>query len=128
VELLTFAQPDALPLPPVTDCPTETSHATAAPTLELNLQIAKEGLRQAKQSFDLAQQSFKLALVMTAMSALVSFVGVGLLLSGKASEGSVTTAGGLASSVAFLQLAKDASDRLDKANDRLDKIAEDQLR
>jgi hypothetical protein len=45
------------------------------------------------------------------------------ILSGKASEGTVTTAGGLVSSMVFIQLAKDASDRLDKANERLDRIA-----
>lgn len=85
--------------------------------------IAEEGLRQTQQTFNIARQSFLLALVMTGASAIVGFVGVGFLLTGKASEGTITTAGGLVSSMVFIQLAKDASDRLDKANERLDKIA-----
>ncbi len=90
---------------------------------ELMNSIAEEGLRQTQQTFNMARQSFLLALVMTGASAIVGFVGVGFLLSGKASEGTITTAGGLVSSMVFIQLAKDASDRLDKANERLDKIA-----
>ncbi len=89
----------------------------------LMARIAEEGLRQAQQTFNMARTSFILAFVMTGASAIVGFVGVGFLLSGKASEGSITTAGGLVSSMVFIQLAKDASDRLDKANERLDRIA-----
>ncbi|MEA5622798.1 TRADD-N-associated membrane domain-containing protein [Nostoc sp. UHCC 0251] len=89
----------------------------------LMARIAEEGLRQTQQTFNIARQSFLLALVMTGASAIVGFVGVGFLLTGKASEGTITTAGGLVSSMVFIQLAKDASDRLDKANERLDKIA-----
>jgi NADPH-dependent curcumin reductase CurA len=89
----------------------------------LMTRIAEEGLRQTQQTFNMTRQSFILALVMTGASAIVGFVGVGFLLSGKASEGTITTAGGLVSSMVFVQLAKDASDRLDKANERLDKIA-----
>lgn len=89
----------------------------------LMARIAEEGLRQTQQTFNMARQSFLLALIMTGASAIVGFVGVGFLLSGKASEGTVTTAGGLVSSMVFVQLAKDASDRLNKANERLDKIA-----
>lgn len=85
--------------------------------------LIDEGLRQTQQTFNMARQSFILALVMTGASAIVGFVGVGFLLLGKASEGTITTAGGLVSSMVFVQLAKDASDRLDKANKRLDKIA-----
>lgn len=99
------------------------SSATPDSDLALMARIADEGLRQAQQSFNMARQSFILALVMTGSSAIVGFVGVGFLLSGKASEGTVTTAGGLVSSMVFIQLAKDASDRLDKANERLDRIA-----
>ena len=97
--------------------------ATPDSDLVLMSHIAEEGLRQAQQTFNMARQSFILALVMTGASAIVGFVGVGFLLSGKASEGTVTTAGGLVSSMVFTQLAKDASDRLDKANERLDRIA-----
>ncbi|MBE9053592.1 hypothetical protein IQ243_24940 [Nostocales cyanobacterium LEGE 11386] len=74
---------------------------------EVELSIAQERLRQARWSFNLA-------LAMTAAFAVISLVGVGLVLSGKATEGSVAAAGGFASSVRCLQLAKDTNDRLDK--------------
>ncbi|MBW4586318.1 hypothetical protein G7B40_023170 [Aetokthonos hydrillicola Thurmond2011] len=90
--------------------------------LVLMARITEEGLRQAQQTFNMAHHSFVLALIMTGASAIVGFVGVGLLLSGKASEGNVTTAGGFVSSMVFIQLAKDASDRLEKANERLERI------
>lgn len=73
----------------------------------VELSIAQERLRQARWSFNLA-------LAMTAAFAVISLVGVGLLLSGKTIEGSVAAAGGFASSVRCLQLAKDTNDRLDK--------------
>ncbi|WP_292826327.1 hypothetical protein [Nostoc sp. JL33] len=73
----------------------------------VELSIAQERLRQARWSFNLA-------LAMTAAFAVTSLVGVGLLLSGKTTEGSVAAAGGLASSVRCLQLVKDTNDRLDK--------------
>lgn len=73
----------------------------------MELSIAQERLRQARLSFNLA-------LMATAISACISLVGAGLLLSGKVPEGTVTTTGGLASSIRCVQLAKDANDRLDK--------------
>ncbi|MEA5567515.1 TRADD-N-associated membrane domain-containing protein [Anabaena sp. UHCC 0399] len=73
----------------------------------VELSIAQERLRQARWSFNVA-------LAMTMASAVISLVGVGLLLSGKTTEGSVAAAGGFASSVRCLQLAKDTNDRLDK--------------
>lgn len=72
--------------------------------------LIQERLRQ-------AHLSFNLALVLTAISSLVGVAGVVLLLSGKAPEGTITTAGGLASnivSVCCLKLTKDANDRLDR--------------
>ncbi|MEC4819362.1 MAG: hypothetical protein SAK29_39745 [Scytonema sp. PMC 1069.18] len=72
-----------------------------------NQEITKERLRQARLSFNLA-------LVATAMSTFISFVGAGLLLTEKANEGAVTAAAGMAASVRCAQLAKDANDRLDK--------------
>ena len=74
-------------------------------TIELG--IAQERLRQ-------AHHSFNLALVATAVSFGISLIGAGLLLLGKVPEGTVTSAGGLASSVRCLQFAKDTNDRLDK--------------
>jgi hypothetical protein len=69
--------------------------------------IAQERLRQARYSFNLA-------LIATALSACISLIGAGLLLSGKVPEGTVTAAGGMAASVRCIQLAKDTNDRLDK--------------
>lgn len=83
------------------------STETPNPYLAMELSIARECLRQARHSFNLA-------LVMTAASAIIGFVGVGLLWSGQAPEGTITTASGLASSVRCLQLARDTNDRLDK--------------
>ncbi|MUG92754.1 hypothetical protein F7734_09950 [Scytonema sp. UIC 10036] len=73
----------------------------------LNQEITKERLRQARQSFNLA-------LVATAMSTLIGLVGASLLLTEKANEGAVTAASGMVASVRCAQLAKDANDRLDK--------------
>jgi hypothetical protein len=70
-------------------------------------QIVKERLRQ-------AHNSSNLALVATAISALVGLGGAGLLLSGKFPEGTVTAAGGMVSSACCIRFAKDANDRLDR--------------
>ena len=75
--------------------------------LTIELSIAQERLRQ-------AHHSFNLALIATTMSFCISLVGAGLLLSGKVPEGTIAAAGGLASSVRCIQLAKDTNDRLDK--------------
>ncbi len=75
--------------------------------LIVEMSIARERLRQARLSFNLA-------LVTTAVSAFISLVGAGLLLTEKANEGAVTAAGGMAASVRCVQLAKEANDRLDK--------------
>ncbi len=82
---------------------------TVPPTSEpnLNQEITKERLRQARQSFTLA-------LVATAMSTLIGLVGAGLLLTEKANEGAVTAVSGMVASARCVQLAKDANDRLDK--------------
>ncbi|WP_293141842.1 hypothetical protein [Okeania sp. SIO3I5] len=72
--------------------------------------VIKERLRQAKLSFNIA-------LSLTIISAIISVTGVGLLLSGKTSQGTATTAGGLASqivSVSLLKMTKDTNERLDK--------------
>ena len=61
-----------------------------------------------------AHHSFNLAFVTTAACVLISFAGVGLVLQGKASEGTITATGGLASTAYCLKLSKDANDRLDK--------------
>lgn len=75
------------------------------PILELSIRVGMERLRQVRHSFNLA-------LVMTGISTIISFVGVVLLLTGKASEGTVTTAGGMVSSMCCLQLAKETNEQL----------------
>jgi hypothetical protein len=78
--------------------------------LDMDQEVMEERLRQARLSFNLT-------LVLTAVSAAISVVGVGLLFAGKVPEGSVTTAGGLSSnlvSVRLLRLTKETNDRLDK--------------
>ncbi|MBU7584855.1 MAG: hypothetical protein KAF91_18415 [Nostoc sp. TH1S01] len=69
--------------------------------------IAQERLRQASYSFNLA-------LIVTALSASISLIGAGLLLSGKVTEGTFTAIGGMTASVRCIQFAKEANDRLDK--------------
>ena len=91
----------------------------------LSNQIAHEILRQVQKSFNLAHQSCRLTLVMTGTSAVISLVGVGLILAGKASEGTVTTTSGLASGTGFLQLSKEAQKQLEQANKRMDQLLED---
>jgi ABC-type dipeptide/oligopeptide/nickel transport system permease component len=68
-------------------------------------QIAEEYLRQAKWSFNLAVTA-------TIISFSIGVVGAGLLLSGRVSEGAVTTAGGLISTWRYQQLVKQANKRL----------------
>jgi hypothetical protein len=89
--------------------PPSSNHAPK-PELLTGQSLIQERLRQACLSFNLA-------LVLTAASGLVSIAGVVLLFSGKVPEGTITTAGGLASnivSVCCLKLTKDANDRLDQ--------------
>jgi len=63
----------------------------------IELIIAQERLRQARQSFNLA-------LMTTTTCILISFAGVGLVLLGKANEGTITATGGLASTGYCLKL------------------------
>ncbi|MEH2171139.1 MAG: hypothetical protein V7K41_31690 [Nostoc sp.] len=50
----------------------------------------------------------------TALSACISLIGAGLLLSGKVTEGTFTVVEGMATSVQCIRFAKEANDRLDK--------------
>jgi hypothetical protein len=96
---------------------TQNTNQTLASTSEpddavrdMEREFMKERIRQARLSFNLT-------LVLTAVSAAISVMGVGLLFAGKVPEGSVTTAGGLSSnlvSVRLLRLTKETNDRLDK--------------
>ncbi|MEM7725502.1 MAG: hypothetical protein AAF208_03920 [Cyanobacteria bacterium P01_A01_bin.45] len=73
-----------------------------------NNSFLQERIRQASLAFNVL-------LGATVLSGIVSFTGVGLLLSGQVSEGTITSIGGVISNVAFAKMAKDANDRLDKA-------------
>jgi hypothetical protein len=77
--------------------------------------IVQERLRQARHSFDFA-------LIATALSFGISLVGAGCLITNNVSEGAVTTAVGLVASVRYMQIAKDANNRLDKIVDDLDDL------
>ena len=96
--------------------------ANSSPEPSLSQQIALEALRQSHDTFNLAQRSLHLALVMTGISAIAVVVGVGLVLTDKAPVGSITTTSGLLSGAGFLQLAKEAGDQLQEANERLDRL------
>lgn len=96
--------------------------STAEIAARLNLDIVQESLRQARQSFSLSHRAFQLSLLMTAASGAISLAGVGLLFAGQVSEGAVTAAGGITSSVVFGQLSKEAREQLESANGRLDAI------
>ena len=77
---------------------------------EMERDVIQERLRQAKFSFN---ATLWLAIV----SASISIVGIGMLFSGKVTEGSVATAGGLTSnilSVGLLKFTKETNDRLDR--------------
>ncbi|WP_407657755.1 TRADD-N-associated membrane domain-containing protein [Leptolyngbya ectocarpi] len=72
--------------------------------------MVKERLRQAKVSFNIA----------LLMSIATTVAGGALLLSGKVSEGFVTsTTGGITSSICWFKLTQDANDRLDKLTNRI---------
>ncbi len=88
------------------------------------LQVIQESIRQSRQSNDQAHLSFLIATVMTTVSTMIGLAGAALLLIGNASEGSVTTAVGVASGVYSYQLSKEAADRQKHANERLDQILE----
>lgn len=88
------------------------------------LQVIQESIRQSRQSTDQAHLSFLISTVMTTASTIIGLTGAALLLFGNASEGSVTTAVGVASGVYSYQLSKEAADRQKQSNERLDQILE----
>lgn len=79
-----------------------------------------EGISQSRQSAYQAHWSFITSIVLSTASTAIGLSGAALILLGHASEGSVTTAVGLASGVYSHQLSKDAADRQRQANERLD--------
>lgn len=82
--------------------------------------VINEGIAQSRQSAYQAHWSFLVSMVLSTASAAISLSGAALLLLGHASEGSVTAAVGLASGVYSHQLSKEASERQQQANERLD--------
>ena len=76
--------------------------------------VIGERVRQAKSSFNAT-------LGLTMLSASLSILGIGMLFSGKIPEGTVTTAGGLASEIVSVQLLKFTKE----TNDRLDRLAKE---
>lgn len=75
------------------------------PLSEIEQEIFRELLRQARRSYNLAS-------VLTATSAIILMVGVGLLYLGKIPEASVTAAGGLLGTLTSVQYAKEAKEEL----------------
>jgi len=91
----------------------------------LNLEIVREGIRQARKSFSLSHNTFQLSIIMTAASGFIGCLGIFLLLLGHADEGTATTAGGVTSSLIFSQRSKEAREQLDNANKRLDSLRQE---
>ena len=87
--------------------PSSHSHPIPHAPSPIEHDIVQERLRQARNTSNLA-------LVATAIATGISLMGAILLLTGKLSEGTITTAGGLASGIHCVRLSKDANDRLDK--------------
>lgn len=96
--------------------------STTFSPLSIENQITLEILRQTRKTFDQSYNSFRLALLMTTISAIISLGGMGLLIMNRSSEGTITTATGLVTTAGFLKLTKEADDRLNKINERLDKL------
>ena len=77
---------------------------------EMKRDVIQERLRQAKFIFNVT-------LGLTIVSASISILGIGLLFSGKVTEGSVATAGGLTLNIVsgrLLKFTKETNDRLDR--------------
>lgn len=83
-------------------------------------QVIREGISQSRQSAYQAHWSFITSMVLSTAGTAIGLSGAVLILLGHASEGSVTTAVGLASGVYSHQLSKEAADRQRQANERLD--------
>jgi len=80
--------------------------------LKMMLDVSHEHLRQARQTFNLS-------VVAVAASLGISVIGAVLLVSGKVSEGSVTTSTGLVSANLCSQMVKESSEKLEKLEEDL---------
>ena len=81
---------------------------------EMKRDVIQERLRQAKFIFNVT-------LGLTIVSASISIFGIVQLFSGKVTEGSVATAGGLTSNIVSVRLLKFTKE----TNDRLDRLAKE---
>jgi hypothetical protein len=81
---------------------------------EMKRDVMQERLRQAKFCSNVTLGS-------TIVSASISILGIVLLFSGKVTEGSVATAGGLTSKIVSVQLLNFTKE----TNDRLDRLAKE---
>ena len=92
---------------------------------DLQMEIWRENLRQAKTSFDLYQLSFKVAITVTFASTVTTLIGSTLLFAGKVSEGTLTTGISAISGTCFYQISKEAKDRAEKANKKLNEASKE---
>jgi hypothetical protein len=77
-------------------------------SVEIEIRLVLEHLRQVRYSFNLS-------IVVVITSLFINVLSAGLLLAGKTTEGTMTAAGGITSSLLHMQLLKEASDRLERS-------------
>ena len=82
--------------------------------------VIHEGISQSRQSAYQAHWSFLISMALSTASAAIGLSGASLLMLGYASEGTVSAAVGIASGIYSHQVSKDAADRQQRANERLD--------
>ncbi len=85
----------------------------------INAQILAEILLQARESFALAKHNYRLALAATSASVLISLTGIGIIASGRASEGAIAAATGALPIIGCVQLLKTAGEQLESASKQL---------
>ncbi|GAB1541118.1 hypothetical protein NUACC21_37880 [Scytonema sp. NUACC21] len=78
--------------------------------------MAEEHLRQARQTFNIS-------FIALSASIGISMIGAALILTGKSTEGSVTTATGLVSTTFCSQIAKESNEKLEELTEDLEKLA-----
>jgi hypothetical protein len=103
---------DSKPNKPSEKKPQQSDDSHSDAYLKIMLDLFHERLRQAKLNFNLY-------VVAVAASLGISVIGAGLLISGKASEGSVTTATGLISTTLCSQIAKESGEKLEELREDL---------
>ncbi len=94
---------------------------------DLNTQILTEILLQARESFALAKHNYRLALAATSASVLISLTGIGIAVSGRASEGAIATATGALPILGCIQLIKTAGEQLESSSRQLNQTLDNLL-